>query len=339
MNMRLSVTVLLSCLFFVSCNSNGKNPDVSNIHINLTTERFEKDLFDTTAFNLANYLSKLQSSTPSFTRTFIDTILSADPAWPTDTVANYVNGFIKAYRPVYDEAEKIFSDFTPYQKEIEKGLQYVSYYFPAYKVPTKIITYIGPLDGFGDIISRDAFIVGLQHHLGKDFEMYKTEYVQQTYPEYVSNHFEPDYIAVNCIKNIAADIYPEKNDDKPLVDQMVEKGKRLYVLSKLLPDTEEYKLIGYTQQQLKDCYAREDVVWDLFIKNGYLQIIDRNITKNYMDESPKTQELGEAAPGNIGSFAGWQIVKKYMQKNTGVSLQELLNTDNEKLFQEAKYKP
>jgi hypothetical protein len=63
------------------------------------------------------------------------------------------------------------------------------------------------------------------------------------------------------------------------------------------------------------------------------------VIKNYIGESPKTQELGEASPGNIGSFAGWQIVKKYMDKNPGKTLKQLMSTDPELIFQEAKYKP
>jgi hypothetical protein len=265
--------------------------------------------------------------------------LGVDPSWPTDTSANYVNGFIKTYRPVYDSAEKIFKDFTPYEKEIKKGLQFVKYYFPTYKLPEKIITYIGPADGYGDILSADALIVGLHHHLGKNFYLYKSTLVQETYAEYITNRFEPDYIAINCMNNIANDLYPEKTDDKPLVNQMIEKGKHLYLLSKFLPSAEAYRLIGFTKKQMDDAYAHEAVIWDLFIKNSYLQITDKNIIKNYIGESPKTSELGEGAPGNIGSFAGWQIVKKYMQKNAATTVQQLMALDPETIFQGAKYKP
>ena len=337
--MRSLVMMLATSLLIFSCNNKDKSPDVAAIKVQLVTERFEKNLFDTTSNNLVAYLQKLQSSTPSFTTTYLDTILNADPTWPTDTIASYVNGFIKAYRPVYDKAETLFADFTPYENEIKKGLQYVKHYFPEYKLPAKIITYIGPADGYGDILSGDAFIVGLQHHLGKDFPLYKSELVQQTYPEYVSRRFEQDYIALNCMKNVVNDLYPEKDEDEPLIKQMIEKGKCLYVLNKLLPGTEEYKIIGYTQPQMKECYDKEAVIWDLFVKNSYLQLMDKNIIKNYMGEGPKTQELGEGAPGNIGSFSGWQIVKKYMQKNAAVSLQQLMKIDNETIFQEAKYKP
>lgn len=337
--MRVAIlSVLLSTILF-SCNSHEKIPDVSNIKINLTTDRFERHLFDTTSNNLFAYIRKLQSNDPSFTSAYLSNILNVDPTWPSDSVAAYVNGFIKAYRPVYDSAEKIFKDFTPYENEIKKGIQFVKYYFPEYKVPGKIITYIGPADGYGDIISADAIIIGLQHHLGKDFSLYKSELVRQTYPDYISNNFEPGYIAVNSLKNIVNDLYPTKTDDQPLVNQMIEKGKRLYLLAKFLPLTDEYKLVGFTKKQLEDSYAHEEVIWDLFVKNGYLQTIDKNIIKNYIGESPKTPELGEGAPGNIGSFAGWQIVKKYMQKNAATTMPQLMNLDAEQIFQQAKYKP
>lgn len=329
--------ILAFALF--SCNSADKTPDVSNIKVELTTNRFEKDLFTVDSSNYTTNLDQVISKYPSFGENFISTILNADPAWPADSVADYVHGFTTAYRHVYDTAQIVFKDFTPYEQEIKQGSRFVKYYFPGYKERKKIITYIGPIDGYGDILTDDAILIGLHHHLGKNFSLYKSSFVQETYPEYISNRFEPDYIAINCMKNIVNDLYPEKPQDKPLVQQMVEKGKRLYILSKLLPKTEEYKLIGYTKEQLKAVYEHEAAVWDLFVQNGFLQTLDNNIIKNYIGEGPKTQELGEASPGNIGSFAGWQIVKKYMSKNPGTSLVQLMATDDETIFQQAKYKP
>ena len=336
--MRISIAAIALCATLFSCSTN-KIPDVTNIKINLTTERFEKDFFDTTTNNLLVYLKQLNSHSPSFVDNYLTKILNVDPQWPADSAANYVNGFIKAYRPVYDSAEKIFSDFTPYQNEIKKGLQFVKYYYPKYNLPQKIITYIGPADGYGDILAEDALIIGLQHHLGKNNSLYKTTLVQETYPTYISSRFEPSYIAVNCIKNIVNDMFPEKLDDKPMVDQMIEKGKRLYLTSKFLPTTDEDKIMGYLPEQMKDSHAHEAVIWDMFIKNSFLQVTDKNIIKNYVGESPKTQELGEGAPGNIGSFIGWQIIKKYVQKKPATSVQELMKLDTEIIFQETKYKP
>jgi len=337
--MRLLIGLLIVSNVFLSCNSGNRIPDVSNIKIQLSTQHFEKDLFNLDSVNYSVNLEKLIAQYPSFGENFISTVLGADPQWSSDSVAMYTKGFTQAYKKVYDTTLVIFKNFSVYEDEIKKGLQFVKYYFPAYKIPNKIITYIGPLNGYGDILADDALIVGLHLHLGKNFSLYQSELVQQTYPDYISSHFEPDFIGVNCMKNIVLDMYPEKLEEKTLVQQMVEKGKRLYLLSKVAPNTEEDKLIGYSKQQLKDAYSHERNIWDLFIQNNLLQTIDENSIKNYIGESPKTQELGDASPGNIGSFAGWQIVKKYMQKNPDVTLQKLMATDNDALFQGAKYKP
>lgn len=328
----------LIAISFFSCKSKN-SPDVSSVKIDLTTKRFEKDLFTADTTNILPHLDKLIAGYPGFGENFMARVLAVDPKWPEDTAANYVRSFIRDYKPVYDTAEKIFADFSPYEKQIKKGLQFVKYYFPAYKTPSKIITYIGPLDGFGDALDDDAILVGLHQHLGKNFSLYKASWLTETYPEYITNRFEPDYIPVNAMKNIVTDLFPERNEDKPLIGQMVEKGKRLYLLSKFLPETPEYKLIGYTKKQMEDSYAHEAVIWNLFIQNNFLQTVDNNLTKNYVTEGPKTQELGEGAPGNIGSFAGWQIVKKYAQKNPGLTPDQIMKADAEKIFSDAKYKP
>ena len=337
--MRSIMAFLLLIVLFTSCRSGDNIPDVSSIKIELSTRHFEKDLFALDTTNYPTQLDQLQAKYPSFGENFLTTVLNCDPKWPADSTANYVLGFTRAYRSVYDTALIVFKDFTPYEKDIKQGLQFLKYYFPSYKAPNKIITYIGPVDGFGDILTDDAIIVGLHQHLGKNYSLYQSALVQETYPTYITNRFEPEYIAINCMKNIVLDMYPENMEDKPLVQQMVEKGKRLYVLAKLQPYIEEYKLIGYTKEQLADTYGHERAVWDLFVQNNLLQTIDNNITKNYIGDSPKTQELGEAAPGNIGAFAGWQIVKKYMQKNPKLDLKKLMATDAETIFSEAKYKP
>ncbi len=334
----ISAIALFSVLFF-SCKNNTKAPDVSHIKIDIKTERFEQDFFKIDSNRVAEQLDPVIAKNPGFAENFLTTILNMDPRWQGDTAANYVKGFLNAYYPVFDTVQKVFKDFSPFEKELKQGLQYVKYYFPGFKTPSKIITYIGPLDGYGDILDTDALIVGLQHHLGKDYSMYRQEWVRQTYPEYITNRFTPGHIAANSMKNIVLDMFPEKNEDKSLLVQMVEKGKRLYLLQQFLPKTEEYKLIGYTEKQLKDSYSHEAAIWDLFVQNNFLQTIDYNVIKNYIGESPKTQELGEASPGNIGSFSGWQIVKKYMSKNPGTKLDQLMATDAEQLFTAAKYKP
>jgi len=336
---RWSPVVFLLSFFFFSCNSSDNDPDVSDVKIELKTERFERELFALDSSNFTAGLDQLQAKYPEFGENYIYSILGADPLWNRDTVSMYVRKFTQFYQNVYDSSELVFKDFVPYEKEIKHGLQYLKHYFPNYAVPKKIVTYIGPLDGIGVAAGDDIICVGLHLHLGANFSLYRSALVREIYPEYLSTRFGPDYISVDCFKLLLNNLYPEKMDDRALVLQMVEKGKRLYLLSKILPDKEEYKLIGYAVEQLKAAYQNEDKIWNLFVQNNFLRTTDYNIIKNFIGEGPKTQELGEGSPGNIGSFTGWQIVKKYMQKNSKITLAELMSTDAEVIFQAAKYKP
>ena len=188
--MRFLFVIIFISAGLVGCKNNNKIPDVSDIKIELTTQRFEKDLFSSDSLQLPANLDKLIARYPSFGENFLTTILNTDPHWAADSATAYIISFISAYRPLYDSSQKLFSDFSPYEKQIKKATQYLHYYFPSYAIPKKIITYIGPLDGFGDILDTDAFIVGLHQHLGSNFSLYKTELVRNTYPDYISNRFQ-----------------------------------------------------------------------------------------------------------------------------------------------------
>lgn len=332
------IICLIVVSFFASCK-NTSEPNVSDIKINLEVKRFEKDFFTMDTNQPLNSISNLQQKYPEFANEFLYTILNVDPTWSEDTSINYIMQFKKAYTNLYDSAVKVFPDFSTETKNLKKSLKYLKFYFPKYKAPEKVITYVGPIDGYGDILAENALIVGLQHHLGKDFSLYKSSYVNETYPAYLTNRFEPQYIPINAMKNIISDMYPASFEDQSLIVQMVEAGKKLYVLSKLVPFVKENELIGYTEDQLKESYSHEKVIWSLFTQNNLLQIKDINMIKNYIGESPKTMELGEASPGNIGAFAGWQIIKKYVSQNKDISLQDLMKAEAEKIYVSAKYKP
>jgi len=339
--MRLLLCFVIAIAFF-SCQDHSKSPDVSHIEMKMSTKRFEKELFAIKPNELAVKLDTLIAQYPDFGENFMLNILNADPKWSNDSIATYVNGFVQAYQSLYDTTKTLFANFSAYETEIKKSLQLYRYYFPndsAYKLPTEIITYIGPLDGYGDVLTENAFVVGLQHHLGKSATYYQSDWFLQTYPAYISSRFEPDYISINCIKNLLSDRFPDNSENQSLSIQMVEKGKRLYLLQQLLPTKKDFQLIGYSEKQMKDCYKHEAAIWDLFIKNDLLQNQDLNLIKNYIGESPKTQELGDASPGNIGAFIGWQIIKKYMKKNETISLTELMKTKAETILEKTKYKP
>jgi hypothetical protein len=330
-------TVLLILIF--GCK--GKNiPDVSGIKVELQLRRFEKDFFLVDTNNISKSLPQLNQKYPGFFQDFIFNILALPPQPDSSAVVNLQVGyFIRSYKPLKDSADNVFRDFNNTYNEVKKGLQFVKYYFPEYQLPTKLLTFIGPINSYGNILTTDAIAVGLQLYMGKNYSLYLTEAGQQLYPSYISRRFEKQYIPVNCIKTIVDDIYPDNNAGRPLIEQMVQAGKRLYLLDQLMPETADTLKTGYTESQLQGCYKNEETIWSYFVQNDLLFVSDPSVAKDYMNDGPYTQAFGAESPGFIGQFVGWQIVKKWVAKKEKISLQDLIKTDPKAIFDQAKYKP
>ncbi|HTE26401.1 gliding motility lipoprotein GldB [Flavitalea sp.] len=346
-NLRHLVITIIFAICLASCKDSDE-PDVSDIKVNLEMQRFEQDFFAIDTNDLNGSLAKLQEKYPVFLGDFIQKVLGLPPlSAGLPETRTLITKFLSDYRPIKDSTDQVFKNIDKSKEAITEGLKYVKRYFPAYKTPGKLITFIGPMDayfeastaGYGDALTTDALIIGLQLHLGSNFSLYRSEMGQALFPAYISRKFSPEYIPVNALKNIVDDLYPENTVGKSLVEKMVEKGKRLYLLDKFLPHTADTLKIGYTEKQLKGSYDNEGLIWNFILTNSLAYNTDPSIIKGYIGEAPNTAELGEGSPGYIGLFIGRQIVRKYMEKNPKTTLTELMKLDPKKLFELSKYRP
>jgi hypothetical protein len=335
----------IALFLIVSCKPKVNAPDVGKIAVSLTVHRFEQDLFGMDTTNIQNSLQAIYQKHPVFFKDYIGNIMALPQN--ADTAALLLKSFLQAYKPIYDTTQIIYKNFGPYEKEIKQGLQFFKYYFPAYELPQHLYTFIGPMDAYftgsigayGDVLTQAGPAIGLQMHMGNNATAYSTGMQQGYLYDYQVRRFTPQTIAVNCIKNIMDDAYPYTFGGRPLIEEIIEKGKRMYVLNKLMPYTPDSLKYGYTTGQMAGCIENENLVWNYFVKNNLLYETENTITRTYIEDGPKTQELGDGAPGYVGLFVGNKIVEKYMSKNVSLSMDALMKTPAMKIFNEAKYKP
>jgi hypothetical protein len=331
--------LLFSVLAFASCKNGNNVPDVSDIPVNIKIERFDKAFFSLDTNNIARGLHQLNQTFPYFTNDFVDNILGAGPLSDSNQTAFIASRrFLTSYLPVKDSIAMQFERLDWLEKELQKSFRFVKYYFPNYPLPPKTVAYIGPFDAPGVAITRYALAIGLQLYAGRNFSFYKSPQGQELYPAYISQRFEPAYITPNCMKAISEDIFPDNSGNKPLIEQMIEKGKYWWLLDRFLPDTEDSLKTGFTQKQLAWCKANEGLIWNFFLQND-LFTIDPDFIKNFIGDGPNTQGMPDASPGNIGQWVGWQIVKKYVEKNPSVTPEQVMKTKPRAIFEETKYKP
>ncbi len=196
------------------------------------------------------------------------------------------------------------------------------------------------LDAPGVVLTPDYLGIGLHQYAGKDFSVYRAEPVQQMYPSYITRRFDKEYITANCMKSVADDVYPDKSAGRPLIEQIIEKGKQWFLLDKFLPDAPDSVKTGYTKKQLDWVEDNEGNIWAYIVKNeNDIYSIDPATIQTYIGEAPNTQLMTEAAPGNIGQWVGWRIVQEYTEKHKDFSVQQILEAPAKTIFEEAKYRP
>jgi hypothetical protein len=326
---------IAATILFLSCNSAQKTPDISAIDVPLTTIRFEQSFFAIDTLRLDISLQKLAGKEPLFTQDFLYNILATTP----QTAAKDVPQFMSAYQSMFKQTSTQFASIKTEEAAIKEGLKYVKFYFPDYKLPTKLITFIGPINSFGNIITIEALAIGLQMYLGKNDPIYVSEEGQSLYPTYVSRRFEKSYMATNCMKNILDDMFPLQDAGAPLCEQMVEAGKRLYFLKQVQPNAPDSIVTGYTSAQLEGCYKSEKDIWSFFIQNNLLYQKDPSLIGDYMTDGPNTAVFGDGSPGFIGQFVGYRILEAWLQKNKALTLDKVMRTPAKIIFEQAKYKP
>ena len=336
-------------VLLMGCKHSPKIPDVSAFKATVEVQRFDQDFFALDTFNLDKGLDQLHKKYPVFLPAYLVNILGVNPAAPEALPA--LKSFLSSYAPVVAEANATAIPAMPaLQKEVTLALKLMQYYVPGYKPnsPFIITTFIGPMDAYepfatgdyGDVQTDNGAGIALQLHLGAGSALYTEGEKSGTLYQYQTRRFTPEMMVVNTIKNLINDAFPyPTNGSATLVDDMIEKGKRLYLLQLLLPNTPDSLQLGYTAQQLKGCSANEALIWNYFVKNDLLYSTEPQVNQNYIKDGPKTPELGEGAPGYIGLFLGRQIVKKYMQKHPMTSVAELMKTPAATVFQQAGYKP
>jgi hypothetical protein len=303
---------LLACcivLFAFSCGNKKNIPDVSDISVDVKIDRFDKAFFSVDTNNIKQGLYNLTKQFPYFTNDFVVNVLGVAPLNDT-SITSFIacRNFISTYNSLKDSLEPKFQNFDWLEKELKH--------------------------------TPSALAIGLQLYAGKNFSFYTSVQGQEIYPKYISRRFEPPYITINCIKTIAEDLYPDNDENKSLIEQMIKKGKYWYLMDKFLPETADSLKTGFSQKQLDWCEKNEGSIWNFFLQSeNELYTIDPDIIKNYIGEAPNTAGMPDVSPGNIGQWVGWQIVKKYVEKNPNITPVELMSTPEKKIFDETKYKP
>lgn len=332
-----ALLIIYTIVLISACTHDTSKPDVSSVATELQIERFENDLFGMDTTHPAASIAKLKSTYGDFFNLYmfrITTLGSPDSLLMQARLLSFVKD--TNFRAVAADCEKVFGDFSEEKEGLTNAFKFYRYYFPEKSIP-KIVTLVS---AFSYPIVCDSFNlgIGLDMYLGKDYRYYNT--LEPPLPNYLRVEMEKKNVVRDAMKGWAMSDYQIDESSASVVDMMVSEGRLVTFLEYVLPDEDDAKRLGFSQEQFEWCKKNEKMIWAFFVDNKLLFSADPNILSKYVNDGPTTNGFPKESPGNIGKYIGWRIVSAYMSKHPKLEIKQLMETkDMMKIYQESGYKP
>ncbi len=315
---KISIFIVL-ILLNISCqHANKFDVDVSKIPAKVDIERFDLAFYGQDPKNLP----KIKKQFP----------ILFPPKMPDSIWTKKMNDSLVS--ELKKEVDKKFKNMQAYKSGIAALFKHIKYYQKDFKEP-KIITLYSDWDYMKRAVYKDTLLfLALDNFLGEKNPIYKG------IPVYIRHNLDPKRIPIEIGKSIIeTQVKPPKS--KSFVNKMINYGKQLYLLDAYVPNTADSLKIGYTAKKMKWARENEEMIWKYFISKKLLYNTLGTLDFRFLNPAPYSKFYSPEdtkTPGKIGQYMGWQIVRQFMQKNE-VSLQKLIQMDEEEIFKQSKFKP
>lgn len=331
----------LLCAFFgsliliSSCSSESRNGvKIDEIHSVIELKRFDKDFFAMKPGNIEADLAALKKKYPEFYPFYQIEMMG----WEEE--AEIKNSLLLLsdtnVLKIQDTTNRIFGDFSEQMAILDPAFKRFAHYFPESRTPAIILAYT-------EFLTRTAtdtgmLILPLEMYLGENYPVYPNFNI----PSYMLRRMNKEHLpaaAMTAWLDQTLEIPIAKNR---FLDHLIREGKQLYYLQSVLPETADSLLTGWTTTQLGWLKENEFQMWTFYISEKYLYSLDGAYYMPLLSDGPFTAapNIPPGSAPRIGAYSGWQIVKRYMDDNKDVTLEELLlDTDSDKILKGSKYRP
>jgi gliding motility-associated lipoprotein GldB len=307
-------------IFILSCQNNINNEsDIESIPVEIKFDRFDLKFYGQSP----EVIPQLKKDYPFlFPKQFSDSV------------------WIKRQKDslqllLQNAVSQVYKDVTPLEMKVSHLFKHIQYHFPKVKIP-RVITLTNNVDyQIKTVYSDSLLLISLDTFLGANHPLY------EGIPNYIRKELDEKYITSQIAEKFSNYTIPPI-EDRTFLGQMLFEGKKLYLQDLLLPHEEDHIKMAYTEIELEWVKENEIYIWQYFIEKQMLYQTDPQWAERFLEPAPFTKfylELDRESPGRIGRWIGWQIVRKFREQNTEVSLQELLRLPAQQLFNQSKYKP
>ncbi|MBO7458263.1 MAG: hypothetical protein J6T80_03305 [Paludibacteraceae bacterium] len=331
------ILYIAACVLTLTACHKGRTyfpKDLESQQIELV--RFDNDLMNVHSTTVAQDIRVLYDKYPVFMPLWVEDILgipAADTAYLEEALPEFLNDTVYGFKQTNAREQELFADVSDLEKSLSKAFARVSYLWPETEVPTIYLFISGfqmPIY-FGD----ELVGIGADMYLGSDYEYYN-----RVVYEYQKVTMRKECIPVDVISALLFRTIPYTSIKSRLLDQMLYRGKVMYLTSQIFDELPGYEVMGWTKEQWAWCVKNERAIWHLVMDKRDLFKTESLVLTGYLNDGPFTSEVSQDAPGRLGIWLGWRIAESYMEHNENVTLQELMTEgDAQKILEESFYKP
>ncbi len=333
--MRKSILFILAVLL-CACQG-GREYFPKNLEaVEVEVVRFDSALLSVRPDCAEVDIKQLYKDYDEFMPVYIEGVLglnAEDTAEVSRLYANFLTDTTMGVAQTNEEVRKQFADINNIQSELNQGITRMHYLYPELDIPRIYLL----VSGFNASVFAydDIIAVGADMYLGADYEYYN-----QVVYNYQKVSMDKKFLAGDVLNYYISQNIPYTSKYNRLLEHMLFRGKQMYLLEQLLPNSPLWEVIGYTKEQWDWCVKWEKEIWNRIMDKRDLFKTETMVITSYLNDGPFTSEISQESPGRLGIWVGWRIIDSYMRHNEEVTLQELMKDgDAKKILEKSYYRP
>ena len=281
-------------------------------------------------------VEQLYADYEEFMPVYVEGVLglpTEDTAYFSEMYADFLTDTLLGFAQTNAKVQSMFANVDSLQDALNEGFSRLHYLYPDWEIPSVYLF----VSGFNSSVMycEDIIGVGVDMYLGSDYPYYN-----QVVYDYQKQTMRKACIAGDILGTYLAYHISYNSKYNRLLEQMIFRGKQLFLLGELLPDEPAWELIGYSKEQWDWCEMYEQAIWNRMMEKRDLFKTESMLINSYLNDGPFTAEISQESPGRLGLWVGWRIVDSYMTNNKDVTLIELMGeSDAQKILEQSYYKP
>ena len=308
--------------------------DIEPLSVNIV--RFDSALLAVRTDSTLQDVAQLYADYEAFMPAYVEGILRlpmADTAYFSEQLATFLADTTMGFAQTNALSQRHFANIDTIQTLLNTAFSRLHYLYPDWTIPTVYMF----VSGFNSTVFYydDMLGVGVDMYLGSDYPYYNNVVYDYQRPTMQKQYVVRDVMSMYIAYNIAYNSQYNR-----LLEQMIFRGKQLFLLSQLLPDAPAWQIIGYTPEQWAWCLHYEQAIWNRIMEKRDLFKTESSVLSSYMNEGPFTAEVTQDSPGRLGLWVGWRIVESYMHHNQDITIHDLMaEGDAQKILEQSYYRP